>query len=142
MIRKIGKRIFYDIETGNVIVDTGERQGFVKPTTVEQDINTYQALKERVRETFDYIELEFGQYAQDFAECSGYRVNPETKELEFSYPDPNNLEEPQPYIEPLSEQVARLEQENQLLKVQIQVLVDRTDFNEDVLTELILDVYK
>jgi len=33
------------------------------------------------------LEPEYGQYAQDFAESNGYRVNPETKKLEFSYPD-------------------------------------------------------
>lgn len=105
-MNQIGRRIYFDLLTGNVILDTGERVGFVVPTTVEQDINTYQALKERVRETFDYTELEFGQYAQDFAECSGYRVNPETKELEFSYPDPNEPEKEPQFIKPLSTQIA------------------------------------
>ncbi|MEK4255409.1 hypothetical protein [Ureibacillus sp. FSL K6-2830] len=104
---KIGARIYYEIETGNVIVNTGERQGSVVPTTVEQDIQTYKALSERNRDTFDYIELEYGQYAQDFAESNGYRVNPETKELEFSFPNPNE-EEPQElvYQKPLSERLA------------------------------------
>lgn len=106
-IMKIGARIYYEIETGNVIVNTGERQGSVVPTTVEQDIQTYKALSERNRDTFDYIELEYGQYAQDFAESNGYRVNPETKELEFSFPNPNE-EEPQElvYQKPLSERLA------------------------------------
>lgn len=103
---KIGARIYYEIETGNVIVNTGERQGSVVPTTVEQDIQTYKALSERNRETFDCIELEYGQYAQDFAESNGYRVNPETKELEFSYPDPNEPEKEPQFIKPLSTQIA------------------------------------
>lgn len=107
---KIGRRIYYDVATGNVIVDTGERQGFVKPTTVEQDIQTYRALSERNPETFDYIELEYGQYTQDFAECNGYRVNPETKQLEFSYPDPNEPDAPPVYQKPLSEEVEETKQ--------------------------------
>ncbi|PWA08668.1 hypothetical protein DCC39_14615 [Pueribacillus theae] len=102
---KIGRRIYHEKETGNVIIDTGERQGYVIPTTVEQDIETYKALSERNRDTFDVIELEYGQYAQDFAECNGYRVNPGTKELEFSYPDPNEPEKPPVYQKPLSESV-------------------------------------
>lgn len=109
---KIGRRIYYDKQTGNVILDTGEREGHVVPTTVEQDIETFKALKERVRDTFDYIELEFGQYAQDFMECNGYRVNPETKELEFSYPDPNippEEEQPIVYRKPLGEEVEELQ---------------------------------
>lgn len=102
---KIGRRIYFDKQTGNVLVDTGERQGFVKPTTIEQDIQAYKALSERNDDTFDYIELEFGQYAADFAVCNGYRVNPETKQLEFSYPDPSGINPEPTYQEPLSDLV-------------------------------------
>ena len=107
-MNKIGRRIYYDKATGEVLIDTGERQGDVIPTTIEYDINVYKRLSERNRETFDYIELEYGQYAQDFTECNGYRVNPETRKLEFSYSDPNE-EEPQEsvYQAPLSEEVIR-----------------------------------
>ena len=100
---KVGRRIYYDISTGNVILDTGERQGSVVPTTVEKDFQSYSALTERIRDTVGVLDLEYGQYAQDFAESNGYRVNPETKELEFSYPDPNKPEAPQPFQRPLSE---------------------------------------
>lgn len=86
-MNQLGRRIYYDKSTGNVLVDTGERAGFVVPTTIEQDIATYKILSKRNRETFDYIELEYSQYAQNFAACNGYRVNPETRKLEFSYPD-------------------------------------------------------
>jgi len=102
---QIGRRIYYDKQTGNVITDTGERQGLVVPTTVEQDIMAYSALSERNQNSFVYIELGYGQFAQDFIECDGYRVNPETKEIEFSYPDPNSPGEPQPYQPPLSVEV-------------------------------------
>lgn len=105
---ELGRRIYHEIQTGNVILDIGERKGHVLPTTVGQDIQTYKALSERNRETFDYIELEYGQYAQDFAESNGYRVNPDTKELEFSYPDPNEPEVEQPYQKPLSEEIEEL----------------------------------
>ena len=106
---KIGKRIYYDKVTGNILVDVGERQGDVIETTTEQDIITFKALSERNRETFDFIQLEYGQYSQDFMECNGYRVNLETKELEFSYPDPNEEEPTEPvYQKPLSEQMKEL----------------------------------
>lgn len=103
---KIGRRIYFDIKTGNVLVDSGEREGFVTKTTVEQDLEVYTILNERVRTSFDYIELEFGQYAQDFAECNDYRVNVDTKLLEFSYPDPNEPNIEPTYQIPLSEQIA------------------------------------
>lgn len=113
---KIGRRIYFDLTTGNLLVDTGERQAGVRPTTIEQDVANYKELSERVIGTYAYIELPYGQYAQDFAECNEYRVNVDLisdlpfeegyKALEFSYPDPNAPEEPQPYQVPLSQQIA------------------------------------
>lgn len=120
-MNKIGRRIYFDIATGNIILDKGEMQGSIIVTTIEQDITSFAALSERNRTTFDVIELPFGAYAQDFMECNGYRVNPTTKELEFSYPDPN---EPQPepvYQTPLSEQVKNL-------KTQLETAQEAIDF--------------
>lgn len=109
-MNRIGRKIYYDKVTGNIIVDTGEMIGHVQETTIDQDFETYQALKERVRDTVGVIQLEFGQYAEDFAQCNGYRVNPETLELEFSYPDPNQPEAPQVFRKPLMEEVEETKQ--------------------------------
>lgn len=108
---QIGRRIYFDKLTGNVILDTGERSGHVVETTIDQDFQTYTALTERVRETVGVIQLDYGQYAQDFAECNGYRVNVETGQLEFSYPNPNEPEAPPVYQKPLSEEVSELRQQ-------------------------------
>ncbi|WP_420768765.1 hypothetical protein ACNR9V_03295 [Parageobacillus thermoglucosidasius] len=122
---KIGRKIYYDKQTGNILVDTGEMAGFVTETTIDQDFEMYAALKERARDTVGVIQLEFGQYAQDFAECSGYRVNPQTLELEFSYPDPNETEPQEPvYRKPLSEELEETKQaiaELTLLLAQMQM---------------------
>ena len=108
---EIGRRIYYDIITGNVILDTGEKCGFVKESSIEQDFESYTILKAYNPETIGVIQLEYGQYAQDFRECNGYRVNPETQQIEFSYPDPDDLEPQEPiYQKPLSEEVADLKQ--------------------------------
>jgi len=111
---KIGRRIYYDKQTGNVIVDTGERQGDVVPTTVEQDFQTYRALAERVPETVGVLELQFGEYAADFAACNGYRVDVsgETPTLVFSYPDPNEPEAPPVFQKPLLVRLEELREEN------------------------------
>lgn len=116
---KIGRKIYYDLATGNVIVDTGERSGSVVPTTVEQDFQSYAALAERVPETVGVLELEYGQYAQDFAACNGYRVDVSgaEPELVFSYPDPEDPDEPPVYQKPLSEIVA--EQDARLADLEI-----------------------
>lgn len=104
---KVGARIYYDNQTGNVIFEIPEQihYGDRIEQTVERDIETINILSERNRETFDVLELSFGEYRQDFDECTGYRVNPVTKSLEFSYPDPNQPDADPVYIPPLSESV-------------------------------------
>lgn len=108
---QIGRKLYWDKLTGNVIVDVGEMEGDVRETTIEEDYQVYKALQERVPETVGCMKFQFGQYAQDFAECNGYKVNPDTQTLEFSYPDPNIPAPQEPvYQKPLSEKVADLEQ--------------------------------
>lgn len=109
---KIGRRIYYDLQTGNAIQDTGERAGDVVETTRDQDFAAYAALAERVPDTVGMLELEFGQYAQDFATCNGYRVDisGEAPTLVFSYPDPANPAPEPVYQKPLSVQVAEQQQ--------------------------------
>lgn len=48
-------------------------------------------------------------------------------------------EEPSPPPEPTP--IERLEEENKLLKAQNQALSEQADFHEDVLTEIILEMY-
>jgi hypothetical protein len=140
-MNKIGRKIYYDKATGNVILDTGEKMGAVVDTTIDQDFETYQALKERVRDTVGVIQLEFGQYAEDFAQCNGYRVNPETLELEFSYPDPNATEPQEPvYVKPLTEQVKELEQQNAELLLDLVMKDGRIAEVEQTQADLILDL--
>lgn len=108
---QIGRKIYFDKPTGNVLVDTGEYDGQVRESTTEEDFATYLALKGRVPESIGCLKLEYGQYAEDFTACNGYKVNPETFELEFSYPDPNETEPQEPvYRKPLSEEVDELKQ--------------------------------
>lgn len=105
----IGRKIYYDTLSGNVLVDTGERSGSVIELAVEQEIEIYNILAERRRDTFDVLHLEYGQYREDFAICSGYRVDLATKQLQFSYPDPNEQDATTPFQMPLSERVSDLE---------------------------------
>ncbi|WP_379147868.1 hypothetical protein [Paenibacillus sp. sgz500992] len=107
---EIGRKIYFDKATGNVILDTGEKVGDVVKTTREQDFASFKVLQERVEETVGMIELEFGQYNVEFRESWGrFRVNPKTEELEFSYGpiDPEEPTEPV-YQKPLTEQIKDL----------------------------------
>ena len=91
---QIGRKLYYELTTGDVIVDTGERQGSVIETTTVQDFVSYSALAERVPSTVGCLQLEYGEFASDFAECNGYRVV--DGELEFSYPGPDETEPQEP----------------------------------------------
>lgn len=63
---QIGRKIYYEKTTGNVILDTGECWGDVVETTMEQDFTSYTVLAERVPETVGVISLDFGQDQENF----------------------------------------------------------------------------
>lgn len=103
-------KIYYDKTTGEQLWAASYNQS----TTVDfdHDYNNVIDLKSRDKDSIGLLLLKDGQYAQDFAESVGYRVNPETKTLEFSYSDPDlPTEEDLIYQAPLSEQVRILELE-------------------------------
>lgn len=104
----IGRKVYYDVIDGEVILLTGLYGDGFKARSLEQDISTYKVLSERNVESFDVLELSYGQFENNLSESISYRVNPDTKELEFSYPDPNEPEGEQPYQAPLSEQINQL----------------------------------
>lgn len=103
----IGRRIYWDKATGNIIKDTGERSGEVVQTTVEQDFASYAVLTERVPATVGVMDLAFGQYSSDFKPGVGYRVDPNTGKLLFAKPQTGPQVEPV-FEQPLSEQVAAI----------------------------------
>lgn len=90
----IGKRIYYLKVDGRVILDTGEAEGWVNPTTSEDDWRIYSELSKYNKSEVDYIELKWGEFKTEFAECTSYKVNIDTKEIEFDYtpiPDPQDV---------------------------------------------------
>ncbi|MGG3310769.1 hypothetical protein ABER23_25475 [Paenibacillus lautus] len=108
---QIGMMIFYEVDTGRVLM-TMPAQEYPEQfpvRTVEDTIQSYSLLRDRDRATYGVIELEYGQYMEDFMEASSWSVDLTTKELLFTYPDPNNPEAPPPTPQPpLTEQVERL----------------------------------
>jgi len=63
---KIAKKIYYDLATGNVIQEIGEREGSVIETTAEEDFQSYISLAERVPSTVGVVQLTWGQYREKF----------------------------------------------------------------------------
>lgn len=104
----IGKRIYYLKVDGRVILDTGEAEGWVNQTTTEDDWRIYSELSKYNKSEVDYIELKWGEFKTEFSECTSYRVNVDTKTLEFDYtPVPEPPEVP---VKPsLHERVDNLE---------------------------------
>ncbi|MCM3206376.1 hypothetical protein [Paenibacillus illinoisensis] len=142
---KIGAKIYYDKETGQVIWIIGERSGDVIETTRDQDFKAYTALSERVSETVGLLQLEYGDYEADYDEGGVIiRIDLETMEPLFTYPDPEPVdpETPQEPRPALSKQVEVLIQDNTLLKAQSKALAERASFTDDVIAEIAIEVYK
>ena len=90
-----GSRVYYLKENGNVVFKTGQSSGWVTEITPEQDWEIYEELKKYTKESLDYIQLKYDEFKTEFAECTSYRVNVDTKTLEFDYtPIPPSPEVP------------------------------------------------
>jgi hypothetical protein len=67
----IGRRIYYEVETGIVLWDKGEMSGNVFETTVEEDINTNPALQNK---NIDYIDLAYGERSEEFKNIGSMKI--------------------------------------------------------------------
>ncbi|WP_339194554.1 hypothetical protein MKY95_23115 [Paenibacillus sp. FSL P4-0176] len=139
---KIGRKVYYEKGTGNVIWVTDQRMGMVVETTVEQDFAFYSALAGRVPETVGLLQLEFNDYSADY-DAGGQItwIDLESMEPLFTYADPTDPETPQEPRPALSKQVETLMQDNTLLKAQSKALADRAAFTDDVIAEIAIEVY-
>jgi hypothetical protein len=96
---EIGRKIYYEKSTGNVLVNTGEHQGAVKETTIDQDFQLYKALQDKTKDSVGVIQLNYGQLLDKFQSCTGYSIditkNPiDASAIVFSFTTPEaTLEE-------------------------------------------------
>ena len=115
----IGRKIYYELATGDVVLITEEKQGLnAANTTKEQDFAMYSPLQVRDPETIDFIQLEYGQYAADIQVARAVHMDPETRELQFEYPE---------YVPPLTTQLEALKTENQSLIAENTALRERVE---------------
>lgn len=103
------RRLYFDKQTGNVILNYSFNSGSYAIPTIEQDFASYIDLNNKNIETVGYKDFHNGEYEQDFMQCNGCRVNPETLQMEFSYPDPNEPTQETIYQKPFSEKIKELE---------------------------------
>lgn len=88
-VQQIGRTIYYDLATGNVLCDTGERRGDVFDTTEDQDFAAFPQLQGLNKSTVCVLNLGYGDYATDYQ--TGYisHVDPNTQAVTFTpYPTP------------------------------------------------------
>lgn len=82
---QIGRKIYYDKFTGQILVITPETEGDVRETTTEEDFQIYKVLNERNPGTVGCIKLEYGQYREEFANATSIRVDTATEQLIFDF---------------------------------------------------------
>lgn len=122
----VGKRIFFLKENGTVILEVGEMEGWViEPEkdfdkALEEAYKYYAELSKYNKEVIDFIDLEYGEYKTEFAECTSFKIDVATKRPIFEYGEkPNPPEVPQ--TPTLHERVEKLESNE---KIQEDMIVD------------------
>lgn len=109
-MESIGQKIYFIKNTGEILVRTAEKKGtFARQSTFEEDIAGYKILSERNSDTFDFIELEYGEYGQDFQEGELIGIDLEKRIPLFAYPNPEDPDSPIVPQKPLSVKVQELE---------------------------------
>lgn len=108
-------RYYYDLTDGFIFFETN----YKSDRTLEQDLEVFKPLQERVEGTYSYIDKEYSEIQTDLENCAGISVDLNTRDLVFSYNDNENGEPV--YQAPLSEQI-------KTLKEQLQTTQDAVDF--------------
>lgn len=88
-MNKINSKVYYDNQTGEVLVVTGEILAEIEENTLEQDIEQYEALQNR---NIDFIKLEYGTLSNTFNNSKTYHIDLKTKKLIVEYFTPEELQ--------------------------------------------------
>ncbi|MBE2923897.1 hypothetical protein HPJ95_05040 [Anoxybacillus flavithermus] len=117
-IRAYFIRAYYDKLTGNGLVWYAFTNELYRIPTFEEDYQSFIDLSQRNADTIGWIDFENGAHYQDFLQSNGFRViDPETKQIEFSYPGPIATEsQEQVFQKPLTEQMKELERRQQIIQ--------------------------
>jgi len=91
-MNQVKAKVYYEVETGTILLITSEGQGWIAETTKEEDIKIYPELKDKDINNIDFIELEFGALETIFNNFKAYHVNIEKKELIVEYYTPEELQ--------------------------------------------------
>ena len=126
-IKPLGRKFFWVKSTGNIVAQRGEMSAGIE-STKEEDFAVYVQLQGMNPDAIEMTTFEPGQYAENFAQASSWRFDPETGQIVFSYPDPNDPDPPvSVYQPPLTEQVKKLQEENTALKLALTELAESSE---------------
>ena len=81
----VGRKIYFERQTGNVVLDTGERAGEVVETTVDEDFAMYAALQIYQRDAIEVLQLPYGAWAEEFTKYT-YSINPLSRTINWGVP--------------------------------------------------------
>lgn len=114
---EIGTKIYFEKNTGNVIMQTGDMRGCVVETTTEQDFVNYEALKKYDKNAVGKIQLEYGEFGKLMEEnkANSYKVDVSEKEpklmfewIDYSTGEP--AERPKSELEIMQEKITEQEE--------------------------------
>lgn len=130
MIRQIGTRIYYLKSNGNIVLEIGDMQGFIKETTIEEDFLNYAKLKEYNKEQVGVIQLKYGELDKLLRDNKANRykvdVSTEAHRLVFEYvdiPTGNPTELPKTETELLKEELADTKKELDQTKLELSTAI-------------------
>ncbi|WP_107841223.1 hypothetical protein [Metasolibacillus meyeri] len=83
-----GRRLYFLKSNGKVIYDVGDSEGTVEvEKSFAFDYENIPMLNEHERSDIDFIDLEYGQYREEFASCVYYQITPISKDVQFAFGD-------------------------------------------------------
>lgn len=124
MATNIKSKVYYD-QTGAVLLITSEQHQGAK-TTIQEDIQYQEALKNKSIDDISFIELEFGTLSATIENSKSYNVDIATKKLNVIYYTQAEIDEINNNIPLSAEQLLEQDNANLLLElVQKDILINQ-----------------
>jgi hypothetical protein len=125
---KIGRKIYYNKSTGEVVWDKGEMSGSVRDTTFDEDMAV---MSEIDSDDIAVMTLEYGEKAEQFRTSGEFTIDHVTKLITFF----------EPVIpEPIVDELTVLKEENLQLKLEKAELIQQFESKEVQLQSLAISL--
>lgn len=138
MIKKIGTKIYYLKSNGNVILETGDMQGYILESSFDEDYENYTELSKINKNQLGCIQLEYGELDELLKEnkANSYKVDvsSEPHKLIFGWVDYESgepVESPKTTEELIKEELDKINLEHSLAMAELieKVEKDKVDLS-------------